>query len=161
MNSPWPLNPEFVDYYESLEASPNASSATLEQVFRYLANKYHPDSSESGDAKRFSILVEAYETLSNPAARAAYDITYDQNKNQHNAPSQDTGLLSSDTADRERAIGPVLYSTAAEHEDSRHRWRLVGKSGGAFRRSSEFPPVVLSAKGLDHARRRWPDGDHC
>ena len=60
------IDPNFVDYYELLEASPNASVATIERAFRYLAKHHHPDSSEHGDIKVFTQLVEAYETLTDP-----------------------------------------------------------------------------------------------
>ncbi|MGR9037200.1 MAG: DnaJ domain-containing protein, partial [Gammaproteobacteria bacterium] len=33
----------FVDYYEVLEISPNANSETIDRIFRYLAQRYHPD----------------------------------------------------------------------------------------------------------------------
>jgi hypothetical protein len=40
------IDPDFVDYYELLEVSSNASTATVERIFRYLAKPHHPDSSE-------------------------------------------------------------------------------------------------------------------
>ena len=95
---------EFVDYYEVLEASPNASAATLERVFRYLAKRYHPDSGESSDGTRFSQLVEAYETLPDPASRAAYDIDYDKFQEGQAALLEETGHMGDDVADRHRLL---------------------------------------------------------
>ncbi len=95
---------EFVDYYEVLEASPNASAATLERVFRYLAKRYHPDSGESSDGTRFSQLVEAYETLTDPASRAAYDIDYDKFQEGQAALLEETGHMGDDVADRHRLL---------------------------------------------------------
>ncbi len=66
----------FIDYYEILEVSPNANSGTIERMFRYLAQRYHPDNRETADRPRFDLVVEANATLSNPAKRAEYDVQY-------------------------------------------------------------------------------------
>ena len=64
------------DYYEILQVSPRADSETIERVFRHLAKRYHPDNRESGNSARFAELSTAYDTLSDPAQRAAYDVSY-------------------------------------------------------------------------------------
>ena len=66
------------DYYEILQVSPRADRETVERVFRHLAKRYHPDNHESGDAARFAEIVTAYDTLSDEAARAAYDVSYER-----------------------------------------------------------------------------------
>jgi curved DNA-binding protein CbpA len=66
----------FVDYYEVLEVSSNANPDTIERIFRHLAMRYHPDNQDTGDASRFSELMEAYSTLKDPARRAQYDIQH-------------------------------------------------------------------------------------
>ena len=38
---------KFIDYYELLEISPNANSGTIERMFRYFAQRYHPDNRKS------------------------------------------------------------------------------------------------------------------
>ena len=70
---------KFIDYYEILEISPNANSGTIERMFRYLAQRYHPDNQDTGDRLRFDVIVEANDTLRDPVRRAQYDI---QHKNQ-------------------------------------------------------------------------------
>jgi molecular chaperone DnaJ len=63
------------DYYEILGLARNASEAEIKRAFRKLAMKYHPDRNP-GDPKaeeRFKKINEAYEVLSNPKKRAAYD----------------------------------------------------------------------------------------
>jgi len=67
---------EFKDYYEILEISPNANSDTVDRVFRYLAQRYHPDIQDTGNQHRFVEIVKAHETLRNPESRAQYDIEY-------------------------------------------------------------------------------------
>jgi curved DNA-binding protein CbpA len=71
----------FIDYYEILEISPNANSGTIERMFRYLAQRYHPDNPETGDRLRFDTIMEAHTTLKDPLKRAQYDIDH---KNQSN-----------------------------------------------------------------------------
>ena len=66
------------DFYEILQVSPRADRETIERVFRHLANRYHPDNRESGDAEKFSELVEAHRVLSDPEQRATYDVSYER-----------------------------------------------------------------------------------
>ena len=62
------------DWYETLQISPNADADTVQRVFRLLAQRFHPDNAESGDADRFRALHDAYSVLSVPERRAQYDI---------------------------------------------------------------------------------------
>jgi len=63
------------DYYEVLGIERSAPDADLKKAFRRLAMKYHPD--RNPDDKETEILFkeakEAYEVLSDPNKRAAYD----------------------------------------------------------------------------------------
>jgi curved DNA-binding protein CbpA len=68
------------DYYEILQISPRADGETIERVFRLLAKRLHPDNTVTGDADRFAELLEAFRTLSNPEARAPYDVRYQAEK---------------------------------------------------------------------------------
>jgi len=70
----------FIDHYEILQLSPNAELETVERVFRMLAKRYHPDNRLAGNAEKFNMLVRAYEVLSNPEQRAAYDLTYEKER---------------------------------------------------------------------------------
>jgi len=79
---------EFKDFYEILEISPNANSDTIDRVFRYLAQRYHPDMQGTGDHQRFSDIVQAHETLRDPAKRARYDIEYKQRSGRPSAQSE-------------------------------------------------------------------------
>jgi curved DNA-binding protein CbpA len=67
---------QFVDYYEVMQISPNADSDTLHRVYRILAQRYHPDNQETGDAEEFRLITEAYGTLGDPALRIAYDVKH-------------------------------------------------------------------------------------
>lgn len=67
-----------LDYYEVLQVNVNAEPDTIHRVYRLLAQRFHPDNAETGNAERFQQLAEAYSVLSNPENRARYDISYHQ-----------------------------------------------------------------------------------
>jgi curved DNA-binding protein CbpA len=75
----------FIDCYEILEISPNADLGTIERMFRYLAQRYHPDNQDTGDRLRFDAIMAAYGTLKDPVKRAEYDI---QHKNHSTSRSK-------------------------------------------------------------------------
>ncbi len=65
------------DYYEVLGLAKNASEEDIKKAYRKLAMKYHPDRNQGDDAKKaeekFKEAKEAYEMLSDPQKRSAYD----------------------------------------------------------------------------------------
>jgi curved DNA-binding protein len=64
---------ETPDFYELLQISPSAEPDTIHRVYRFLAARLHPDNQDTGNTTKFFLLNQAYETLSNPERRAAYD----------------------------------------------------------------------------------------
>jgi curved DNA-binding protein CbpA len=69
-----------VDYYEILQVSPNADTDTINRVYRFLAQRFHPDNQETGSESRFREIHQAYTVVSDPERRARYDITYQQRR---------------------------------------------------------------------------------
>ncbi|MBB5158608.1 DnaJ C-terminal domain-containing protein [Saccharopolyspora phatthalungensis] len=62
------------DYYEMLGVSRNASSEEVQQAYRKLARRYHPDvNSDPESEERFKEINEAYSVLSDPDTRKRYD----------------------------------------------------------------------------------------
>jgi molecular chaperone DnaJ len=63
------------DYYEVLGLSREASETEIKKAYRRLARDHHPDANpnDHGAEERFKELTEAYEVLSDPQARRAYD----------------------------------------------------------------------------------------
>lgn len=62
------------DYYEVLGVDRNASSADIKKAFRKMAFQHHPDRNrDDGAEQNFKEVNEAYEVLSDPDKRAAYD----------------------------------------------------------------------------------------
>ncbi len=61
-----------MDYYRILGVPKNATQEQIKQAFREKAKKYHPDVNPEG-GQIFKKILEAYETLSDPKKRKAYD----------------------------------------------------------------------------------------
>ncbi|MCP9799918.1 DnaJ C-terminal domain-containing protein [Synechococcus sp. RedBA-s] len=65
---------KFKDYYETLGIERGERDEEIKKAYRRLARQYHPDiSKEPGAEDRFKEISEAYETLSDPEKRQAYD----------------------------------------------------------------------------------------
>ncbi|KAI7881907.1 DnaJ-domain-containing protein [Lichtheimia hyalospora FSU 10163] len=63
-----------IDYYEVLEITREASDQDIRKAYRKLALRYHPDKNQSpGAGEKFKEISHAYEVLSDPDRRRAYD----------------------------------------------------------------------------------------
>lgn len=60
------------DYYSVLGVPRDASQDQIKKAYRNLAKQHHPDT-DAGTEDKFKEINEAYETLSNPEKRSAYD----------------------------------------------------------------------------------------
>ena len=63
------------DYYETLEVSRDASTSELRKAFKKKAMKFHPDRNPDNPqaAEKFKEAAEAYDVLSDPQKKSAYD----------------------------------------------------------------------------------------
>jgi DnaJ-class molecular chaperone len=74
-----------IEYYSILQVHPRAEKEIIDVAYRRLAAKYHPDVSQVSNAEeRMKQINIAYEVLSDPVKRAAYDAARGA------APSMDT-----------------------------------------------------------------------
>ena len=68
-----PLAGKFQDHYEVLGVDLKADAETIQRAYAELAKKFHPGNPASGDAEAFEAVNMAYEVLSDPAQRHAFD----------------------------------------------------------------------------------------
>lgn len=67
------------DHYAVLGVSRDATPEEIKKAYRRLARQLHPDVGGPGSAERFKEVAAAYEVLSNPDKRRAYDMGVDPN----------------------------------------------------------------------------------
>src|SRR5512141_1226995 len=66
---------DFKDYYEILGVAPDAEKKVIQQTFRQLARKHHPDVNPGNKEaeEKFKTINEAYQVLSDEKQRKKYD----------------------------------------------------------------------------------------
>jgi hypothetical protein len=83
------MNPEnnpLPDYYAILQVHPEAETDVIRAAYRMLMRKYHPDSLSPAQRQDIELITRvrlinlAYDTLSDPAQRAAYDVAFKQQR---------------------------------------------------------------------------------
>lgn len=60
-----------MDHYQTLGVDRNATPDEIKKAYRKLASQHHPD--RGGDTAKFQSIQVAYDTLSDPQKKAAYD----------------------------------------------------------------------------------------
>ena len=135
------------DYYATLGVPPDATTAQIKKAYRKLARQHHPDTNpgDPGAATRFKTITEAYEVLTDPARRKAYDAT---------RPPVTATTITTPEPD-----GPAISAVVRVLEDI---WAMIRARHG------QVPPVVIIiASGTErkqavwgyHAPGRWVTGN--
>jgi curved DNA-binding protein CbpA len=121
------------DPYETLGIRRDASSAEIARAYRLRARELHPDARPTGpDAgDQFRIAAAAYELLSDPARRAAYDLRARPARSAQGEPASqgprppgptDGSILTSHAAPAVRPgpvrIEPLPGQSASPHDDA-------------------------------------------
>ena len=74
------------DYYLILGVSRGENFRGIQEAFRELAKRYHPDRAGSTETPRFQDIQEAYEILSNPEKRKLYNHELEQKERMYSWP---------------------------------------------------------------------------
>jgi hypothetical protein len=99
-----------MDYYEILGVNSSAHSSDIKRAYRRLAVMYHPDKNPSPDAESmFKQINEAYDVLSDPDKRLAYDSRFD------------------------RILEVTVEDPTTRHRDPRYRPRAARSAGTSHR----------------------------
>ena len=140
----------FVDHYEVLQLSQNADSDTLERVFRLMAKRYHPDNPDSGSEDTFREVHEAYEVLTDPARRAAFDVQYDKHRSMQWQVFDQEATRGSHQEDQKIFSGvlSLLYAARRSNPESGGVGSIdLERKLGVPREHLEFPFWYMKKKG--------------
>ncbi len=115
------------DYYKILGVHPSAHAADIKRAYRKLALLYHPDKNPDPTAERYiKEINEAYDVLSDPEARQAYDLR------------------------RTNPLHDILQHTQTTHRDPAYR----GQSPNRPKRKSENEKMFELMVEY-HAHAKW------
>ncbi len=81
-------------YYDLLQVTPDATDGELRAAYRKMVKRHHPDANPHDRdfaTKRFHLIQEAYDLLSDPARRSDYDHTLTNRQWSSASPYNDNG----------------------------------------------------------------------
>lgn len=107
------------NYYEVLEVTPSASEEVIRSAYKSLVKKYHPDvypgNKEYANEQMF-IINEAYEMLSDPDKRKAYDAS--ARINSSTVKSEHTGDTGNPNQDADRSASAATPPSTGRKQKS-------------------------------------------
>ena len=142
------------NYYDVLQLSAAADADTVHRVYRMLAQRFHPDNQETGNADRFREVHEAYMVLGDPERRAQYDAT-SEHVSQKPSPAPEPLPVENDfefeQSVRLRVLEVLYAQRRADPNHSGLYEQEIGDKIGVPPERLEFTGWYLREKGL--ARR--------
>ncbi len=142
--------PDELDCYEVMQLSPNADADTVQRVYRILAQRYHPDSIETGNKEIFLRLCEAHRILGDPQLRAQYDARYRETKQIHWKIFDRAEAAKGPEAEQRKRQGILELLYAKTAQDPEHASMTVfdfEQYLGCPREHLEFAMWYLKGKG--------------
>lgn len=114
------------NFYRILGVSPDSEDVVITAAYKALMRKYHPDKSSNADATlKAAEINEAYDVLSDPEKREAYDHANGHSQSERADEEQSTGFKqSSEDSEKAKASDDDLDPSAPYL-----KWRL-GQVGG-------------------------------
>ncbi len=92
------------NYYDILGITPDADQAVIKAVYRALCQKYHPDRFK-GDGEyateKMHVINAAYEILSDPIKRKAYDMEWGHSGDYQSSQNENTEYANYDSLEKE------------------------------------------------------------
>jgi len=144
-----------MDYYQILGVARDASEEDIKKAYRKLAMTHHPDRNPVDKAKeaekKFKEVKEAYEMLSDPKKRSAYDRKYstggyNQKNTQHDWRGSDrSGYTAKEMEEILKAAR--MYRSAHGWDNPNFDWEK------AYQQAKDF------GRKTDSDRDEWDDGD--
>ena len=103
------------ELYAVLGVDKGATSREITKAYRSLAMKHHPD--KGGDDKKFKVITDAYEVLSNPERRKAYDVGGRTGSTTWNMDTMFTSMFSGSFPARENRVRPLVINVFVSLEE--------------------------------------------
>ena len=146
--------------YDALGVSKNASIDEIKSQFRRLALRLHPDKSNSKYAvENFKEISEAYEILSDPIKREAYDKKVGQNEEHKN--TYQTGSVSSIWWRQLKTMGRellrLLKKYAQSMNEKQNHYQSTKKSGHSESSGNKINDFIGSIFGDSESDNREYD----
>ena len=99
--------------YHILEVDPSADAGMVKRAYFVMAKKYHPDSGDQAEVKKFYEVSEAYQILGDPEKRKVYDL------------SLSTGKIDKELIEKEPPEMSVEYSRSTHGQDAEFRQKEI------------------------------------
>jgi len=140
------------DYYKILELSPDASRDEIQKQWRFLVQAWHPDRFAHLDHKRraeekFKDINEAYEVLSHPQYRQAYNARRAKEELQRKAQAE--------RAEKERQREELRQQEEAARRRAREEQKQREQVNAARHRAEAERQHTAQAKAELHSVPAW------
>jgi curved DNA-binding protein len=131
---------ELPNYYGILGVTSSATPQEIDQAYRRLASRYHPDVSHgaTGATEKFKSIAEAYEILADPSRRRDYDASQRKRRRSVGRPAPTVGSLGPGVSPR---LGPELASDFLDSFSGLAPW---GELASGYRVSPRRPAAARS-----------------
>jgi curved DNA-binding protein len=163
------------DYYETLQISHRADAETVRRVYRIMAARMHPDNKQTGNLEKFLQLKKAFEVLSDPEQRAAYDASQESQQDAPMPIFESKEFVDGVDGEMNRRLGVLSLLYHQRRMDEAHpgisvlelekrmsfpreylhftTWYLRSKGYVTVEDNSDF---ILTAAGVDYVEEHSP-----